>query len=58
MNKEQPNDTFHPPSLAFLSPAEIAPPKMPTKEEMQAVLLDLRKKAMLEEYLGPGHSTG
>jgi len=46
--------TVVPPSLAFLTAEELAPPVMPTKAEMEAVLLDLRKKALLEEYLGKG----
>lgn len=47
-----PSKTTLPPSLAFLTPEELAPPKMPTKAEMEIVLLDLRKRALLEEYLG------
>jgi len=42
----------HPPSLAFLSPEELAAPKLPSKTEMENILLDLRKKVLLEEYLG------
>ena len=28
------------------------PPKMPTVEEMEGVLLDLRKRALVDEYFG------
>ncbi|KAG8868699.1 NineTeen Complex (NTC) component [Tulasnella sp. 331] len=45
-----------PPALAFLTPEELAPPVMPTKAEMETVLLDLRKRALLEEYLGQERS--
>lgn len=41
-----------PPALAFLTAEELAPPVMPTKAEMEQVLLEIRKKALLEEYLG------
>jgi pre-mRNA-splicing factor ISY1 len=40
------------PLLSILDPAELAPPKMPTRQEMEGVLLALRKRALLEEYLG------
>ncbi|QRV72793.1 pre-mRNA-splicing factor ISY1 [Ceratobasidium sp. AG-Ba] len=42
----------HPPMLSVLSPADLQHPKMPTKEEMEGVLLALRKRALLEQYLG------
>ncbi|KAG8929245.1 NineTeen Complex (NTC) component, partial [Tulasnella sp. 417] len=41
-----------PPALAFLTAEELAAPEMPTKAEMEQVLLEIRKKALLEEYLG------
>ncbi|KAG9011826.1 NineTeen Complex (NTC) component [Tulasnella sp. JGI-2019a] len=41
-----------PPALAFLTADELTPPVMPTKADMEKVLLDLRKRALLEEYLG------
>lgn len=37
--------------IPFLTPDHLAPPKLPTKEEMDAVLLDLRKRALLQEYV-------
>ncbi|CAE6530774.1 unnamed protein product [Rhizoctonia solani] len=42
----------HPPTLSVLSPADLQHPKMPSKEEMEGVLLALRKRALLEQYLG------
>ncbi|KAH7106042.1 Isy1-like splicing factor [Auriculariales sp. MPI-PUGE-AT-0066] len=38
--------------IPFLTPEELSPPKLPTREEMEAVLLALRKRALLEEYFG------
>ena len=38
--------------IPFLSVESLLPPKMPTKEEMEGVLLDLRKRALVEEYFG------
>ncbi|KZT69169.1 pre-mRNA-splicing factor ISY1 [Daedalea quercina L-15889] len=38
--------------IPFLSPEELLPPKMPSREEMETFLLDLRKKALVEEYFG------
>ncbi len=38
--------------IPFLSPEELLPPKMPSREEMESVLLDLRKKALVQEYFG------
>lgn len=38
--------------ISFLSPENLLPPKMPTREEMEQFLLDLRKKALVEEYFG------
>ncbi|KAG8725436.1 NineTeen Complex (NTC) component [Ceratobasidium sp. 428] len=45
-------NTTHPPMLSVLSPADLQHPKMPTKEEMEGVLLALRKRALMEQYLG------
>ncbi len=41
-----------PPLLSVLTPADVQPPDMLTKEEMEGVLLELRKRSLLEEYLG------
>jgi len=38
--------------VTFLDPASLVPPKLPTREEMESILLDLRKKALVEEYFG------
>ncbi|KAI9459308.1 pre-mRNA-splicing factor ISY1 [Russula earlei] len=38
--------------IPFLSVERLLPPKMPTKEEMEGVLLDLRKRALVEDYFG------
>ena len=38
--------------IPFLTPADLAPPKLPTKAEMEEVLLAVRKKALLEEFIG------
>ena len=38
--------------IPFLSPEHLMPPKMPSHDEMEAFLLDLRKKALVEEYFG------
>jgi pre-mRNA-splicing factor ISY1 len=40
--------------IAFLQPDELLPPKMPTRPEMEGILLGLRKKALVEEYFGEG----
>lgn len=37
--------------IPFLTPEHLQPPKMPTREELDRVLLDLRKQALMEEYL-------
>ncbi|KAJ7741759.1 Isy1-like splicing factor [Mycena maculata] len=42
--------------ISFLSPEILLPPKLPTHDEMQAVLLGLQKKALVEEYFGAGES--
>ena len=38
--------------IPFLSAKDLLPPKLPSKDEMEKVLLDLRKKALVEEYFG------
>ncbi|KAK0224233.1 Isy1-like splicing factor [Armillaria fumosa] len=38
--------------ISFLTAENLMPPKMPTRTEMDAVLLDLRKKVLVEEYFG------
>jgi len=38
--------------IPFLTPEELSPPKLPTRDEMEGVLLALRKRALLEEYFG------
>ncbi|KAK0460510.1 Isy1-like splicing factor [Desarmillaria tabescens] len=38
--------------IPFLTAENLMPPKMPARTEMDAVLLDLRKKVLVEEYFG------
>lgn len=38
--------------IPFLKAEHLQPPKMPSREEMETVLLQLRKKALVEEYFG------
>ncbi|KAE9409797.1 Isy1-like splicing factor [Gymnopus androsaceus JB14] len=38
--------------IPFLSADNLLPPKMPTRVEMEQTLLDLKKKALVEEYFG------
>lgn len=38
--------------IPFLETECLLPPKMPTRDEMESVLLDLRKKVLVEEYFG------
>ena len=40
--------------ISFLKPEHLLPPKLPTRQEMESILLDLRKKALVEEYFGEG----
>jgi pre-mRNA-splicing factor ISY1 len=40
--------------IPFLAPENLLPPKLPTREEMEGVLLNLRKQALVEEYFGNG----
>ncbi|EJD43773.1 Isy1-like splicing factor [Auricularia subglabra TFB-10046 SS5] len=38
--------------IPFLTPEELSQPRLPTREEMEGVLLGLRKRALLDEYFG------
>ena len=38
--------------ISFLSPEDLLPPKMPTREELEGVLLKLQKEALVNEYFG------
>lgn len=38
--------------IHFLTTEDLLPPKMPTRDEMEAVLLGIRKQALVEEYFG------
>ena len=38
--------------IPLLEPEVLMPPKLPTREEMEGFLLELRKKALVEEYFG------
>ncbi|TFY80857.1 hypothetical protein EWM64_g3158 [Hericium alpestre] len=38
--------------IPFLDAESLMPPKMPTKDEMEGVLLELKKRALMEEYFG------
>lgn len=38
--------------IPFLTAEMLMPPKMPTTEEMEKLLLELRKKALVDEYFG------
>lgn len=38
--------------IPFLDIDHLLPPKLPTHDEMEGVLLALRKKALVEEYFG------
>jgi pre-mRNA-splicing factor ISY1 len=38
--------------IPFLTPESLLPPNLPTREEMEGVLLNLRKQALVEEYFG------
>jgi len=40
--------------IAFLEPENLLPPKMPTRQEMESVLLGIQKKLLTEEYFGDG----
>lgn len=41
-----------PPLLSVLQPSDVQPPTLPGKAEMEGVILQLRKRALLEEYVG------
>lgn len=38
--------------IPFLDVEHLLPPKLPSHDEMEGVLLALRKKALVEEYFG------
>lgn len=38
--------------IPFLTPEELAPPKLPSREELEGALLALRKRGLLEDYFG------
>lgn len=38
--------------ISFLDAEHLLPPKLPTHEEMENLLLSLRKNALVEEYFG------
>ncbi|KZP27656.1 Isy1-domain-containing protein, partial [Athelia psychrophila] len=38
--------------IPFLTPADLLPPVLPTREEMEGVLLGLGKRTLVEEYFG------
>ncbi|KAF9254779.1 Isy1-domain-containing protein [Marasmius fiardii PR-910] len=38
--------------IPFLEAEILMPPRLPTRQEMEDILLDLRKKALVEEYFG------
>jgi pre-mRNA-splicing factor ISY1 len=40
--------------IPFLQTEHLLPPKMPSHDEMETILLQLRKKALVEEYFGDG----
>jgi pre-mRNA-splicing factor ISY1 len=42
----------------FFSPEELMQPKLPTRNEMEDVLLQLRKRAVLDEYFGDEQQVG
>ena len=42
--------------IPFLTADNLLPPTLPTREEMEGVLLDLRKRALVEEYFGENAS--
>lgn len=42
--------------IPFLKPEHVMPPKLPTRPEMESILLDLRKKALVDEYFGDGET--
>jgi pre-mRNA-splicing factor ISY1 len=38
--------------IPLLTTDDLLPPKLPTKSEMENVLLELRKQALVNEYFG------
>ena len=36
--------------IPFLTTSDLLPPRLPSKDELEGVLLDLRKKALMEQY--------
>jgi pre-mRNA-splicing factor ISY1 len=42
--------------IPFLTANDLLAPTLPSREEMESVLLDLRKKALVEEYFGESGS--
>ena len=38
--------------ITFLDAKDLLPPKIPTREEMEQVLLGIRKTMLMEEYFG------
>ena len=42
--------------IPFLKPEHLIPPKLPTRHEMETILLELRKKALVDEYFGDGET--
>ncbi|KAF9225054.1 Isy1-domain-containing protein [Gyrodon lividus] len=38
--------------IPFLSPEDLLPPQLPTRDEMEGILLRLRKEALMNEYFG------
>lgn len=42
--------------IPFLTPEHVVPPKLPTRQEMESILLELRKKALVDEYFGDGET--
>lgn len=43
--------------IPFLEVEHLVPPKLPSHEEMEGVLLTLRKKALVDEYFGDENET-
>ncbi|KAI0074955.1 pre-mRNA-splicing factor ISY1 [Panus rudis PR-1116 ss-1] len=43
--------------IPFLAPENLLPPKLPSREEKEKYILDLRKKALVEEYFGDDQQT-
>jgi pre-mRNA-splicing factor ISY1 len=38
--------------IPFLTKEMLMPPKLPTRDEMENVILDLRKRALVDQYFG------